>query len=268
VVMIEATIPKSGLRRGQKIDCYVSAIMGAKSLRGGRLLTAPLTTAEVNRDLVLGIASGALQPEDPQRPTMAKITTGVDLTEDVTTLFVNTTDQSITLLIDSAHASFWTANEIARVINSDLTFETSGEQLAKSVSPGAVQVKIPRHYRDNPVGFVAEVLDVGIDTPHTAARVILNARTGTVIVTGEVEISPVVITHKSFTVEVGDQQPAGPSSSGPFRSIQDQNTRQSPQQLKDLLDALNQLRVPTADIIAILRELHTTGKLHAELIER
>jgi flagellar P-ring protein precursor FlgI len=98
--------------------------------------------------------------------------------------------------------------------------------------------------------------------------VVINSRTGTIIVTGEVEVSPVMISHKSFSIEVGPDESLGGAAPGPFVGFVDGQGRQSPQQLKQLLDALNQLRVPAADIMAILRELHATGKLHAELVER
>lgn len=76
-----------------------------------------------------------------------------------------------------------------------------------------------------------------------------------------------VISHKSFSIEIdGDTVP--PGAGGPFVAMMEGSGRQSPQQFKQLVDALNQLRVPTDDIIAIIRELHATGKLHAELVER
>ena len=58
VVLVEATVPKSGIRRGQHIDCHVSAVFGAKSLRGGRLLSTPLETTEVKSNEMVGLASG------------------------------------------------------------------------------------------------------------------------------------------------------------------------------------------------------------------
>lgn len=266
VVMIEATIPRSGIRRGQKIDCHISALMGAKNLRGGRLLSTPLTTAQVQSDLVVGIASGGLAVEDIQRPTTAKIAMGVELLEDVTTLFINKERSLITLLIDPAHASFWTSSEVARVVNSEFSFESSGRQVAKPVGPGAVEVQIPQQYRDLPVEFVAQVLEVGIDNPTTQARVVLNSRTGTVIVTGEVQVSPCAIAHKNFSIELGVEG-VPPSPGGAFPGDPEGDRPAAGQQFRTLIDALKQLQVPTADIIAIIRELHATGKLHAELID-
>jgi len=267
IVMIEATIPRTGLRRGQKIDCVVSSMLGAKSLRGGRLLSAPLTSVEIRNDQVVALASGTLTVEDVARPTSARIVQGVDLRQDVNSLFLSQQQgPTVTLLIDPHHASFYTASQIAAAVNQEFTFEVGGRQIARAVSPSVVELSVPTPYRDTPVDFIALVLEVGIDTPSTQARVVLNSKTGTVVVTGEVEISPVIVAHKSFSVEVGT--PDAPTPPGPFVGLIEGQSRQSPQQLKQLVDALNQLRVPAEDIVSIIRELNETGKLHAELIER
>ncbi len=266
VVMVETTIPRTGLRRGQTVDCFISSIMGAKSLRGGRLLSTPLTSVNVNDDTVWGLAGGAVVIEDISRSTTGRIIQGANMQRDATPLFVQQQQGgTITLQIDPSHASFWTASEVARVVNTEFSFEVSGQQVARPLTPNSVEVTVPPQYRTSPVDFVAQVLDVGIDLPNTQAKVIINDRTGTVIVTGEVEISPVVITHKSFSIEIAPDELLGP---GPFVGLTEGQGRQSPQQLKQLVDALNQLRVPAADIIAIIRELHATGKLHAELVDR
>lgn len=268
IVMVEATIPRTGLRRGQKIDARVSTVMGAKSLRGGTLLSTPLTSSSFREELVIAVAGGMLTVEDPQRPTTAKVSNGVDMQQEVQALFLSQQQGSlVTLLIDPNHASFWTSSEVARVVNGEFTFESGGKQIARPVGPNVVEVTVPPQYRESAVDFIAQVLDIGIDVPTTQARVILNPRTGTVIVTGEVEISPVVIAHTNFSVEVGPDAFGAPP--GAFVGlVEGGQSRQSPQQLKQLVDALNQLRVPAADIISIIRELHSSGKLHAELIER
>lgn len=268
VVMVEATIPRTGLRRGQKIDARVSTVMGAKSLRGGTLLSTPLTSSAMRSELMIALAAGPLNVEDIQRPTTAKVVNGVDLHQDVQAMFLSQQQGPIvTLLIDPNHASFWTASEVARVVNGEFTFESSGKQIARPVGPNVVELTVPPQYRESAVDFIAQVLDIGIDVPTTQARVILNSRTGTVIVTGEVEISPVVIAHTNFSVEVG-QDPLAPSPRPFVGMVDGGQSRQSPQQLQQLVNALNQLRVPASDIISIIRELHSSGKLHAELIER
>ncbi len=272
LVLIEATVPANGIRRGQRLDCFVNSIGAAKSLRGGRLMISPLGTQAVSDDRVMGLASGAVLIEDAQITTSGKIAGGVVVYEDVINNFVQ--NNQFTLLLDRDHASFRSASEVANVVNADISFEAGGQQLAKAMSPGVVQVTIPEQYRNDPMRFIAQVLDVGIENPHTQARVVVNAKAGTVIVTGEVEISPVAISHKNLTLTVGtpeEQAAAGlpPPEAVPgvgFVPLMDQQTRQSPQRLKQLIDALNQLKVPTADVIDILKDLHRSGKLHAELI--
>jgi flagellar P-ring protein precursor FlgI len=270
LVLIEATVPANGIRRGQRIDCFVQSIGSAKSLRGGRLMVTPLGTQVVNDDRAMGLASGAVLVEDATVPTSGKITGGVVVTEDVINEFVK--NNQFTLLLDHDHASFRSASEVASVVNADTSVEANGGQLAWAKSPGVVEVTIPEQYRKDPLRFIAQVLDVQIDNPHTQARVVVNAKAGTVIVTGEVEISPVAISHKNLSLSIGtpeDQaaaQPAEPVPGVGFVSLMDQQSRQAPQRLKQLIDALNQLKVPTTDVIDILKDLHRAGKLHAELI--
>ena len=271
LVLIEATVPANGIRRGQRLDCFVNSIGAAKSLRGGRLMISPLGTQMVSDERVMGLASGAVLIEDPQVTTSGKIAGGVVVYEDVINNFVQ--NNQFTLLLDRDHASFRSASEVANVVNADISFEAGGRQLARAISPGVVQVTIPDQYRADPMRFIAQVLDVGIENPHTQARVVVNAKAGTVIVTGEVEISPVAISHKNLTLTVGtpeEQAAAGIPPPEPvpgvgFVGLMDQQTRQ-PQKLKQLVDALNQLKVPTTDVIDILKDLHRAGKLHAELI--
>jgi flagellar P-ring protein precursor FlgI len=268
VVLIEASVPRTGMRRGQKLNVHVSTIMGAKSLRGGRLLSTPLTQAAVKSDSAIALAAGAITLEDATLPTTGLIAMGAELLTDVRTMFVNNKDSKkdvVTLLIDPAKMSFWTASEVARVVNIELRTSTAAEPIAKAVGPGAVEVTIPKEYRDSPVEFIAEVLEVGIDNPHTQARVVLNTRTGIVTVTGEVEISPTFITHKNYNIEIGTDPDDVPD---PFIAMMDGQTRQSPQQLQQLLTSLNKLKVPKDDLLEIIRELHAAGKLHAELLEK
>ena len=269
LVLIEATVPANGIRRGQHIDCFVQSIGSAKSLRGGRLMVTPLGTQVVNDDRAMGMAGGAVLIEDATVPTSGKITGGVVVSTDVNNEFVQ--NNQFTLLLDHDHASFRSASEVANVINADTSVESNGMPLAWARSPGVVEVTIPEQYRKDPLRFIAQVLDVQIDNPHTQARVVVNAKAGTVIVTGEVEISPVAISHKNLSLTIGapdDQaaQPADPVPGVGFVPLMDQQSRQAPQRLKQLIDALNQLKVPTADVIDILKDLHRAGKLHAELI--
>lgn len=127
-----------------------------------------------------------------------------------------------------------------------------------------VEVKLPIAYHKVSVEFVSLVLEIGIDTPHTEARVVVNGKTDTIVVTGEADISPVIISHKNLTVEVGAGNTGpSPGGAGRFVGLFDWQNAQTLQQLQSLLEILNELRVPTEDVISIVRELHRTGKLHA-----
>jgi flagellar P-ring protein precursor FlgI len=233
-------------------------------------MVAPLGSEMIDDDRVMGLASGAVLIEDQTVTTAGRIAGGVVITEDVINKFIH--NNQFMLLLDKDHATFRSASEVAQAVNRDTSFEANGEPVARAESPGVITVRIPKQYANNQMQFIAQVLDVGIDNPHTQARVVLNAKAGTVVVTGEVEISPVAISHKNLTLTIGNeeqaaaQQPAEPVPGVGFVGLMDQQTRQSPQKLNQLISALNQLKVPTADVIDILKELHRAGKLHAELI--
>jgi flagellar P-ring protein precursor FlgI len=218
---------------------------------------------------VLGLASGALYIEGTDSLTTARIPGGLTLERDIVSLFVDKSrGHVVTLLLEEGHATFHSSREVARVINAEFSFEAGTAQIARAIGPGTIEVKVPPTYQDSPVEFIAQVLDVGIDNPHTQARVVVNARTGTVVVTGEVEISPGLVSHRSLSIDVGGQDAGGGgggddgAASGRFVKLSEKQPGQS-QQLDQLVAALNQLRVPTYDIVEIIRELHRSGKLHA-----
>ncbi|MGE3314790.1 MAG: flagellar basal body P-ring protein FlgI [Planctomycetaceae bacterium] len=256
IVSISAEVPKEGLRRGQKIDCHVASMFGAKSLRGGRLLLSPMRLPAVEDDRLVGLASGPIYIEDSEILTSGRIPGGVSLEQDFTSVFVDRNKgNKITLLLEPAHATFGAASEVAMQINEEFRFEVGSNKLANAVSPGVIEVALPQQYFDEPVNFVALLLDVGIDNPQSESRVVVNSRSKTVVIDGDVEISPVVISHKGLRVEVGTEP-------GPFVALNTQG-QETPEQLKDLVQGLEKLRVPIEDIISIIRELHQSGKLHA-----
>lgn len=252
-VEITATIPRTGISRGQKLDCQVSALFGAKSLEGGRLITSPLELASIADDTVVGLASGTLIVEDIANPTTARIPSGLVMEQTVDMNILRKPNQ-IRLLLNRQYAGFDMAREIERAVNTRFYLEANNVDIARAVSAVAVDVTIPEQY-NNHVEFLGLLTEVTVKEADTAARVVVNSRQGTVIVSGNVEISPAIITHKNLNVEI----------TSPFVEVTNQ---EAPQQLADLVSALNQLKVPTNDVIGILRELHYSGRLHAEFIER
>lgn len=279
LVTIEATVPATGIRKGQRIDCFVSSIGDAKSLRGGRLLVAPLQRDLIADDRVVGIGAGHVSVEDPGILTTGRVTGGVIINEDMDDLSAALIrDNKFNLLLDKDHATFRTAYAIAEVINRDAFYEVSSSPqpdgtrrggssvLARALNAGVVQVEVPEQYRNDPIEFISIVLNVGIDYPHSEARVVLNPRNGTVVVTGEVEISPVVVAHKNLSINIGDVGgDGGDGSQEGFVPLMEKS-RNASHSLTELIEALDKLRVPAADKIEIIKELKRTGKLHAVVI--
>ena len=266
IVMLEATVPAESVRVGQKIDVHCSSVMSAESLRGGRLLVAPLQLADRRSQVLVATASGGVAVESESMQTTGRIPGGAiieaDLFEERQFLsnVLKETEEGpkFTLLLDPAHAGFTSAQTVAAAVNADFVESAYGEDVARAVGPGTVEVAVPNAYRNSPVEFIAEVMEVGIDRPHTQARVIVNTRSNTVVVTGEAEISPALISHPGIQLEIG------PS----FRTLNDPQAGTPSVQLRTLVAALGQLQVSSQDVIAIVRELHASGKLHAEYEER
>lgn len=256
VVEITATIPRTGISRGQTLDCKVSAIFGAKSLEGGELISTPLELTGVADDTVVGLASGPLTIEDLVNPTTARIQSGLIMEQTIDMNILRKPNQ-IRLLLKRQYAGFDMAREIERAINMRFSVEANGQNIARAASAVSVDVIIPEQY-DNHIEFLGLLTEITLKEAGMAARVVVNAKLGTIIVTGEVEISPAIIAHKNLNVEI----------TNPFVEVRNQDGTQSPRQLADLVNALNQLKVPTDDIIDILRELHRSGRLHADFDER
>jgi len=256
LVSVMATIPPGGARQGDELDCTVSSIGAAKSLSGGELFICSMQGPHVERDRVYAFAQGPVQLDDPKQPTRGKVHHGCRLEEDFFNIF--TKGDKITLVLDEYHADFELAQEIAEVINSQLAIQ-AGEPLARPINQVNVEVKIPAQYREETVSFVSQVLALTVDEPQTEARVVINERAGSIVIGADVEIGPVVVTHKNIVVETGDNLPANR-----FLPV-DLNNQQSTK-LKALVEALNGIKVPTQDIIEIIKGLERNGKLHGHVI--
>ncbi|MCA8987825.1 MAG: flagellar basal body P-ring protein FlgI [Planctomycetaceae bacterium] len=269
IVMIDATIPKTGLHLGQKLDCYVSSYLGAESLQGGRLLIAPLQMAGANQEMLIGTASGHLIVEDLAAPTKARLPGGVVLETDLfrNQEFMNqivdmsSGEPTIHLLLNESHSSYISARIITEVINEAFEFESFDQQHARAASPSMIDVRIPKTWQSTPVDFVAEVLDLKVTSPHSISRVQVNAKTGVVILSGDVELSPVLINHPNLQINIGAAN--NPIDGAQFRSLSDGNSTRANTRLDQLVQALNQLGVPRDAMIEVLRELSRSGKLHA-----
>jgi flagellar P-ring protein FlgI len=296
IVEVEATLPEEGVREGDRVDVRVVSAGGAKSLAGGQLFMTPLVTGNPADTRVMAIASGPLQIPDPQLPTVGRIAQGATLERDFIHNYVvlgrelnviatrtasrpldwvRLDDRYVTFVIEEAHAEWAIAHTIAQCINeealvSDIDNDGAKGQLAVAFDPRTVIVRLPQTEWDNPAPFLSRIEKMLLIMPLTEARVIIDRTSGTIVVKGDVEISPVAVTHKGLTIVTttsGAPEPAADAprtTTGSFVGIDPQHKGGA--RLMDLLEALNQLKVPAEDRIAIIENLNKGGQLHAKLI--
>lgn len=264
LVTITATLPSNGVRQGDRVDVFVMSMGAASSLRGGRLIFSPLTGRPGGP--VFGVAEGSVTLEDSSTPTSGVIKQGLIVEEDLQQPYIRN-GRYITLVIDDATASWGLASTMAKLIND--AEAPGGEILATARDPRTVEVTIPDAEVQRPDGFISRIQRLPLPIMPQEARVIINSKTGTMIVTGDVEISPVVISYKGLTITTVTPKPP-PSVRTPQISQQMavpvETGTAGGGKLQDLVTALEQLRVPIDDRINIVKELHKSGKLHAKLV--
>ena len=285
LVWVTATVPAAGARQGDKIDCTVVSCGNAKSLEGGHLFAAAMQGSNPESSRVYGFAQGNVTLEDEKQPLSGKISAGCRLEEDFFSDF--TKNGKITLVLNEHHRDFQVAQNIASLINSALKSGGSNDLTARAIDATNIEATIPKQYLEDPVEFIALLLSQRIfeEDLRTEARVVINKKAQTIIISGDVEIGAVVISHKNIQIDTGAATERNLAVDGAgnrskrFLSIDpsenfranrppDGATSQQIQaiKLRSLVEALNAIQVPTADVIAIIEEIHKTGKLHARLI--
>ncbi|CAN5599180.1 flagellar basal body P-ring protein FlgI [soil metagenome] len=265
VVSLTATVPSNGVRNGDHIDVYVTSIGGAGSLKGGRLFVTPMIGPRPGSG-IFALSEGPLNIEDPSTPTVGVVKQGCVMEADLPAHYID--DRGVfTLIIDDPSASWTMASTIAKIINDGLSDD--GQLIATAVDPKQVVITIPPAERARPDGFISRVQLLPVTLMPSEARVQINDKSGTIIMTGDVEISPVVISHKGLTISTIAPAPV-PTPRTPVVTEKDaiaiDTTAQGGAKLQELLNALDAIKVPAEDRIEIIKELHKTGKLHAKLI--
>ncbi len=268
LVSVTATVPKDGVRDGDKLDAYITSLGAATSLKGGRLFITPLlgpTGLPAAEGLPFAMVEGPVVIEDPSTPTVGKVASGAVMEMDLPAHYID--NGRFTLVIEDPSASWTNASTIAKIIND--SEGNNGETLAVAADPKNVIVNIPVNEREHPDSFISRVQRLPVPLLPSEARVVINDRSGTIVMTGDVEISPVVISHKGLTISTIDPKPV-PTPRTPVVNTKDvvalDTTNEGGAKLQDLVNALDQLKVPSEDRIAIVKELYKTGKLHAKLI--
>jgi flagellar P-ring protein precursor FlgI len=143
-----------------------------------------------------------------------------------------------------------------RLLSSSTTSHSG--YVARAIDPANIEVAIPDEYREDPVPFIADVLNTPILETRTDARIVVNRQTGAISVGGDIEISPGIVYLKNYVVEAAE------ASGSRFVDIDPANTA-SPK-LKSLVEALNALQVPASDVIEILKVMERGGQLGGRLI--
>ncbi|HEX8340644.1 MAG TPA: flagellar basal body P-ring protein FlgI [Tepidisphaeraceae bacterium] len=264
IVTLTATLPETGARDGDALDVHVTSIGSSPSLRGGRLFLTPMSMRVLDKDFFAGWVQGPISLEDLATPTVGVVKNGCVLEGDFPNGRVDANGM-FKLIIDDPSASWTLSSNIAKIINDS----EDGQTWAWAMTEKEVVVRIPPSEQQRPDGFISRVQRLPVTMMNTEARVLINERTGTVIVTGDVEISPVVISHKGLTISTILPAPT-PTARTPVIQTKDvialDTANEGGAKLQDLINALDQLKVPINDRIDIIKELHKTGKLHAKLM--
>ncbi len=278
-VMITAELPPFA-KPGQRVDVTISALGRAKSLRGGTLLLAPLkgadgeTYALAQGNLTVG-GFGAEGADGSKvvvnTPTSGRIPGGAMVERTVASPFADTG----ALVLNLVDPSFSTAQSLADSINA-----AEGQAIARAIDAVSIEITPPASAPDR-VALAARIeqLRVGVAAP--AARVVVNARTGTVVIGGDVRILPAAVAHGNLSVAITEDwqasQPApfarrGETVVTPRSTVdaQEQKARMAlfapGARLSDIVDAVNALGAAPGDLVAILEALKEAGALRAELV--
>lgn len=287
LVVVTAKIPSVGAQQGDLIDVSVSAL-SAKSLEGGRLMSTGLLGPRTDDQRVYALAEGQLRVSPDGTATVATIEGGAKMESTLKAQFEK--NGKITLVLDNDFADFDTVQEIERDINAYLTRAIGAPSLvndnrgdefgfgqggalgaqpsyagqsrvanAKAIDQLHLEVLIPNTYRSDPVKFVSLILETPIQITPKSNRVVINERKGIVVIGRDVEIAPVLITHRNLRIEAGGPNLVNVGQDG------DPNDNAK---LKSLADALNALDVQADDLIDIIKTLKAKGDLYGEVIFR
>jgi flagellar P-ring protein precursor FlgI len=277
-VMVTADLPPFAAL-GSRIDVLVSSIGDAETLQGGTLLFTPLKGADGSVYAVAqgpvstgGFAVSGNSGDQVQKnfPTVGRVVGGGLVEKEIHSNF----NQKKSLTLALHDPDFTTASRVAQAIN-----RAFYSQLAQTENAGSIHVSIPENYLGNTVEFVTLVESLGV-TPDMISKVVVNERTGTVIMGENVRIATIAIAHGNLSIQINESQNVSqplPFSRGgqtvvtPESDIVVQEGKnpiflvESGVSIGELVKALNALGVSPRDLIAIFQALKAAGALQAEL---
>ncbi len=277
-VMVQAELPAFA-KPGQTLDITVSSISNAKSLRGGSLLIAPLkgldgqVYAVAQGNLVVGGFGAAGADGSSIKvnvPSVGRIPGGAIVERMVETNF----DAGQPIIFNLHRADFTTANRLAQSINKLL-----GPDVARPMDAVSIVVDAPVNPAHR-VDFLALLENLEVTPGEEAAKVIINSRTGTIVVGQNVRVSPVAVTHGSLTVSIAESLTVSqPNEFGAGQTVVVPNSQVEITEetnpmfkfapgasLDEIVKSVNNVGASPGDLMAILEALKQSGALKAELV--
>jgi flagellar P-ring protein FlgI len=276
-VMVTANLPAFSTQ-GTRIDVTASALGDAKSLQGGTLLVTPLLAADGN---VYAVAQGSLaiggfeargEASSITRgvPTVGRIANGAIIEREID-FALNRLNQ---VRLALRNADFTTAKRIASAVNDFI-----GAPTAEPLDPSTVQITVPKQYHDNVVALLTEIEQLQIE-PDLAAKVIIDERSGVIVMGRDVRVSTVAVAQGNLTVTISEapqvSQPAPFANRG--RTVVVPRSRVGVQEdgkklavvsegvsLQQLVDGLNALGIGPRDLISILQAIKAAGAIQADI---
>ena len=272
---------------GQKIGVTVSSMGKAKSLRGGTLLMTPLKGADGKTYAIaqgnLAVGGFGVEGADGSSlsvniPTVGSIANGATVERMVEAPFIN----SDNFVMNLHQGDFTTANRITEEIN-----KVFGPDVAKALDHTSISVRAPKDPSQK-VSFMSLLENIEVDPASPIAKVVVNARTGTIVIGGDVRVTPAAVSHGSLTVKVNEDTNTTPGQTlfddaGNVTQATAANTENDTEinagaetasafvfdagtSLADVVDAINAIGTTSSDLVAILEALRAAGALRAQMI--
>ena len=286
-VIVTAELPPF-VKPGQRLDIVVSTVGQAKSLRGGTLLMTPLLGADGETYAVaqgnmmvggLGVTGGDGSSLTVNVPTVGRIPGGATVERMIETSFL----ENENLLLNLNQGDFSTTTKVSEAIN-----QVFGDGVAVPLDSTSIKVRAPMDPAQK-VSFISLLENIEVDPDRPRAKVVVNARTGTIVIGGDVRVRPAAVTHGSLTVKVTEDTKvtqtqtttlaAGVAATAPGAAVTTPDstitaTEETARafvfdpgvELSSIVDALNAVGGTPSDLVAILEALREAGSLRAELI--
>lgn len=279
-VIVTATLPPF-VHTGDTIDVTISSIGDAKSLQGGTLLMTPLRAASGE---IFAVAQGPISiggfnaksggnQTRKNHTTVARIPNGAIIERELEFKLDN---REFTILLDNPN--YETASFIAQAINDGFKYLYLREPMAEAIDAGQVEVKVPDRYQNDVVEYIAKINNLDVRS-NMKAKIIINERTGTIVMGHKVRISTVSVAHGNLTVNIVNREKVSqplPFSAGETTTTTETDIEVIEEEghlmvlpsegtIDDLVAALNTIGATPRDIIAILQQIKKAGALHAEI---